>query len=267
MHTVFSATLRGVEALPCEVEVDIAGGLPSVDVVGLAEAAVREARVRVRAAIVNTGFAFPIGRVAVNLAPAHSRKDGTGYDLPIAMAVLAAHGDVPATLLPDVLVVGELSLDGSVRPVRGALLAAEAARKAGRAIVVVPRENGAEAALVPGVQVRTVTHLRDVVAWLKGNPHAAPVAVAPPPSPEGFPVPDLADVRGQPFARRALEGYERTLGRYHPSTRVAATCLRMLLKEMEKEMLPGEGEVRVRTGGEGEGSGKGRTGNKEDGLR
>ena len=205
MHTVFSATLRGVEALPCEVEVDIAGGLPSVDVVGLAEAAVREARVRVRAAIVNTGFAFPIGRVAVNLAPAHSRKDGTGYDLPIAMAVLAAHGDVPATLLPDVLVVGELSLDGSVRPVRGALLAAEAARKAGRAIVVVPRENGTEAALVPGVQVRTVTHLRDVVAWLKGNPHAAPVAVAPPPSPEGFPVPDLADVRGQPFARRALE--------------------------------------------------------------
>ncbi len=205
MNTVLSATLRGVEALPCEVEVDIAGGLPSVDVVGLAEAAVREARVRVRAAIVNTGFSFPVGRVAVNLAPAHSRKDGTGYDLPIAVAVLAAHGDVPATKLAGILVVGELSLDGSVRPVRGALLAAEAARKAGRAVVVVPRENGAEAALVRGVQVRTVTHLREIVAWLKGKEDAAPIALASPPSPEAWPVPDLADVRGQPFARRALE--------------------------------------------------------------
>ncbi|MDP2345928.1 MAG: YifB family Mg chelatase-like AAA ATPase [Deltaproteobacteria bacterium] len=205
MHTVLSATLRGVEALPCEVEVDIAGGLPSVDVVGLAEAAVREARVRVRAAIVNTGFSFPVGRVAVNLAPAHSRKDGTGYDLPIAVAVLAAHGDVPATKLANILVVGELSLDGSVRPVRGALLAAEAARQNGRGVVVVPRENGAEAALVRGVQVRTVTHLRELVAWLKGDESAAPIAVAAPPAVDGFPPPDLADVRGQPFARRALE--------------------------------------------------------------
>jgi magnesium chelatase family protein len=205
MHTVLSATLRGVEALPCEVEVDISGGLPAVDVVGLAEGAVREARVRVRAAIVNTGFTFPVGRVAVNLAPASSRKEGTGFDLPIAMAVLAAHGDVSPVRLPDVLVVGELSLDGSVRPVRGALLAAEAAKKAGRSIVVVAAENGAEAALVPGVQVRTVSHLRDVVAWLKGRDDAAPVAVAAPVVADRWPVPDLADVRGQPFARRALE--------------------------------------------------------------
>ena len=205
MHTVLSATLRGVEAVPCEVEVDISGGLPCVDVVGLAEGAVREARVRVRAAIVNTGFSFPIGRVAVNLAPASSRKEGTGFDLPIAMAVLAAHGDVPGHRLAEVLVVGELSLDGSVRPVRGALLAAEAAKKAGRRTVVVARENGAEAALVRGVQVRTVSHLRDVVAWLKGNDDAAPVAVAAVDIAEATPAPDLQDVRGQPFARRALE--------------------------------------------------------------
>jgi magnesium chelatase family protein len=205
MQTVFCATLRGVEAVPAQVEVDIAGGLPSVDVVGLAEGAVREARVRVRAAIVNTGFTFPVGRVAVNLAPASSKKEGTGFDLPIAVAVLAAHGDVTAARLDDVLMIGELSLDGSVRPVRGALLAAEGAKNAGKRVVVVAAENGAEAALVSGVTVRTVRHLRDVVAWLRGDDNAAPIAVAAKEVVDAVAVPDLRDVRGQPFARRALE--------------------------------------------------------------
>lgn len=205
MQAVLSATLRGVEAVPCYVEVEIGGGLSAVDVVGLAEGAVREARVRVRAAIINTGFQFPYGRVSVNLAPASSRKEGTGYDLPIALAVLAAHGDVKHGRLGEILVVGELSLDGSVRPVRGALLAAEAAKKAGRAVVVVAVENGAEAALVGGVQVRTVSHLRDLIAWLRGDDDAAPVAKPAAVYDDGVRAPDLADVRGQPFARRALE--------------------------------------------------------------
>jgi magnesium chelatase family protein len=204
MHSVLSATVFGVQALPCHVEVDIAGGLPSFDVVGLAEAAVREARVRVRGAIGHTGFSFPVGRIAVNLAPAHLRKDGTGFDLPIALAVLAAHGDVPAARLDGALLVGELSLDGTVRPVRGALLAAEAARRAGLKVVVVAVENGAEAALVGGVEVRGVRHLRDVVAWLKGDDRAAPLAV-PQAHVDVAAVPDLIDVRGQPFARRAIE--------------------------------------------------------------
>jgi magnesium chelatase family protein len=204
MQTVLSATVRGVAAQPCAVEVDVAPGLPSVDVVGLAEAAVREARVRVRGAIGHTGFGFPVGRIAVNLAPAHLKKDGTGFDLPIALALLAAHGDVPARRLDDALVYGELSLDGSVRPVRGALLAAEAARLAGRKVVLVAADNGAEAALVRGVEVRGVRHLRDVVNWLKGNDDAAPIAQPVISTDQGH-VPDLSEVRGQPLARRALE--------------------------------------------------------------
>jgi magnesium chelatase family protein len=204
MQTVLSATVRGVAAQPCAVEVDVAPGLPSIDVVGLAEAAVREARVRVRGAIGHTGFGFPVGRIAVNLAPAHLKKDGTGFDLPIALALLAAHGDVPARRLDDALVYGELSLDGSVRPVRGALLAAEAARLAGRKVVLVAADNGAEAALVRGIEVRGVRHLRDVVNWLKGNDDAAPVAQPVTTTTLGH-VPDLSEVRGQPLARRALE--------------------------------------------------------------
>lgn len=204
MQTVLTATVRGVEALPCAVEVDVAAGLPSIDVVGLAEAAVREARVRVRGALVHTGFQFPVGRIAVNLAPAHLRKDGTGFDLPIAIALLAAHGDVPPHRLEKVLLIGELSLDGSVRPVRGALLAAEAARKAGRAVVIVAVENGAEAALVRGVEVRGVRHLRDVVGYLKGDDSCAPIALPATSTDVGI-VPDLSEVRGQPLARRAVE--------------------------------------------------------------
>lgn len=202
--SVLSVTIRGVAAIPCAVEVDVTPGLPSVDVVGLADAAVREARVRVRGAIGHTGFGFPVGRIAVNLAPAHLKKDGTGFDLPIALAVLAAAGDVPARRLDDALVYGELSLDGSVRPVRGALLAAEAARLAGRKVVLVAADNGAEAALVRGVEVRGVRHLRDAVNWLNGNDDAAPIA-QPATTKETSHVPDLSEVRGQPLARRALE--------------------------------------------------------------
>ncbi len=204
MQTVLSATVRGVSAQVCSVEVDVTPGLPAVDVVGLAEPSVREARVRVRGAISHAGFGFPIGRIAVNLAPAHLRKDGTGFDLPIAVALLAAHGDVPPGRLQGALLYGELGLDGAVRPVRGALLAAEAAKLAERGTVIVAADNGAEAALVDGVVVRTVRHLRDVVAWLKGNDEAAPVAV-PTPSTTTTTHPDLSDVRGQPFARRAIE--------------------------------------------------------------
>lgn len=204
MFVVLTATARGVEALPCAVEVDVASGLPTFDVVGLAEASVREARVRVRGAIQHTGFSFPVGRISVNLAPAHVRKDGTGFDLPIALALMAAHGDVPPARLQDALLYGELSLDGSVRPVRGALLAAEAARASARKVVLVSADNAAEAALVDGVEVRGVRHLRDVVAYLRGEEDAAPV-VRPTTAHDADPGPDLVDVRGQPLARRALE--------------------------------------------------------------
>ena len=204
MQHVLSATMLGVEALAVTVEVDIAGGLPFFATVGLAEAAVRESRVRVQAAIHNSGHVFPAGRISVNLAPAHVRKDGTGFDLPIAMGILAATGAIPSERLAEALVVGELSLSGEVRPVRGALLAAEAARRSGRRCVLLAPENGAEAALVGGVQARVVRTLSDVIAWAAGDDERAPCA-EPMPVPARADVLDLADVRGQPFARRALE--------------------------------------------------------------
>ncbi|MBI1948279.1 MAG: YifB family Mg chelatase-like AAA ATPase [Deltaproteobacteria bacterium] len=205
-QTVLSATLRGVDALAVEVEVDLGTGLPSVTIVGLAEAAVRESRLRVQAAIAATGLVFPVARITVNLAPAHVKKDGTGFDLPIALAILAAHGALPAAALAEVLVLGELSLAGDVRPVRGAIAAAEAARAARRRTVLVAPENAPEAALVQDVEVRAVRTLGDAVAYLGAGQHErAPVvsegAVAQPRANE----PDLRDVKGQAFARRALE--------------------------------------------------------------
>src|SRR4051812_34272057 len=147
-HAVLSATLRGVEAVPVAVEVDLARGVPSFTTVGLAEAAVRESRVRVEAAITNSDYIFPVARITVNLAPAHLKKDGTGFDLPMALAILAAHGTIPAAALERTLAVGELSLTGEVRPVRGALVAAEAAAAAGARLLLVAPENAPEAALV-----------------------------------------------------------------------------------------------------------------------
>ncbi len=203
-HTVISATLRGVEAMPVGVEVDLGGGLPSFTIVGLAEAAVRESRVRVEAAIRATGLVFPVARITVNLAPAHVKKDGTGFDLPMALAVLAAQGSVPAARLARCLVSGELSLAGDVRPVRGAIAAAEAAVRAGRDVVLVARDNAPEAALVRGVEVRAVKTLADAVAWLAGDDERAPVV------PEAAArvtaaAPDLTDVHGQGEARLGLE--------------------------------------------------------------
>jgi magnesium chelatase family protein len=202
---VTSASLRGVEAVPIDVEVNLGGGLPSFTMVGLAEAAVRESRVRVEAAIVNSGFIFPVARITMNLAPAHLKKDGSGFDLPMALAILAAHGTVPLQTLASCLVLGELSLNGQVRPVRGALAAAEAARTAGKRTVLVSTENGPEAALVHGVDVRVVRTLGDAVAFLRGDPSAAPVVGEAPPRAPMSTTPDLRDVKGQHAARRALE--------------------------------------------------------------
>lgn len=205
-NAIYGATLVGVEAIPVAVEVDVAGGLPSVAVVGLAEAAVREARVRVQAALQNSGHAFPAGRVTVNLAPAHLKKDGTGFDLPIALGVLSAQGVIPPGACARTLVFAELSLSGEVRPVRGALAAAEAARRAGLSRILVAPEDGGEAALVGGLEVRCVRHFRDAVRYLRDRQEdAAPLATPRSGSAERSEGADLADVRGQPFARRALE--------------------------------------------------------------
>ena len=153
LATAHTFTLDGISARPVRVEVDVHRGLPGFAMVGLPDAAVREARERVRAALVNCGFEFPLQRIVVNLAPASLRKAGPGLDLAIAAALLSASGQLEWEALPRVAMVGELALDGSTRAVHGALAIAEAAREDGAEAIALPAENGAEAALAEGIDV------------------------------------------------------------------------------------------------------------------
>ena len=196
--------LVGVDGVPVEVEVRISSQLPRVDVVGLPEAAVRESAARVRAAIASLGLPFPDRRVTVNLAPASLRKSGAGLDLPIAIGILAAAGALEPEPLAGLGLLGELALDGRVRGVRGALAQVVALAGAGCRRVIAPTENGAEVALAPRVHIGLAATLGEVVAALRD---AAPLA-APPVAhfvPRCTPALDLALVRGQDHARRALE--------------------------------------------------------------
>ena len=196
-------TLDGISARPVRVEVDVHRGLPSFQIVGLPDAAVREARERVRAAMVNCGFEFPLRRITANLAPADLRKVGPGLDLALAAALLAASGEVPPEMLEKWAFAGELALDGSVRPVRGALAMAEAARKCGKQGIVCPAHNGSEAALAAGVEVRAVDSLAALGSLSRGTvPGEVPVAAAVDPGPEP---PDIGDLRGQAHLRKAME--------------------------------------------------------------
>ncbi len=195
----------GISARPVRVEVDVHRGLPDFSIVGLPDAAVREARERVRAALVNCGFEFPLRRIVANLAPASLRKAGPGMDLAIAAALLTASGQLSWEALPRLAMVGELALDGSVRPVSGALAIAEAARERGAEAVVVPAENGPEAALVEGIEViglESLGQLPPLAAgeWAPERPEPLPLLLGT--DGDG---PDLADLRGQRHLRYALE--------------------------------------------------------------
>lgn len=210
--TIASAAVFGIEAHRIDVEVDLGRGMMVFSTVGSAATAVTEARTRVKSALENSGFAFPQRRVTVNLAPADVRKDGTAFDLPIALGILAADGHVSAEALHGTLVVGELSLDGRVRGVRGMLPLAAAARRGGLRRLLVPAENATEARVVAGLEVVAVGSLPEAVRALRGERAEGETAVgsvehAPasgPWSPREDDL-DLADVRGQPAARRALE--------------------------------------------------------------
>jgi magnesium chelatase family protein len=199
-----TATVFGVDAVPVHVEVDVSFGLPMFTMVGLPDASVRESRDRVRAAIRNCGFDFPAERVTVNLSPADVRKAGAAFDLPIALGVLAASGLIDRRAREDVVLLGELSLDGTIQAIRGALPIAAAARRHGARSILLPAANAAEAAVVGGLAVWPVTTLAEAVAVLNDAGSARP---APPPasSPPAAPQPDLADIKGQALARRALE--------------------------------------------------------------
>ncbi len=204
---VRSAGLQGVEVATVFVEVDVTSGLPSFTTVGLPDSAVRESRDRVRAAVRNAGFEFPLERITVNLAPADLRKEGPAFDLPIALGILHATGLVKPERLERALVLGELSLDGRVQPVRGVLPVALHCRRHGYAPLVVPAGNAAEASVVERLEVIPVTTVADAVQFLNGEralelPRAEPTQWPDALSADGV---DLADVRGHAHAKRALE--------------------------------------------------------------
>jgi magnesium chelatase family protein len=205
---VIGCSVTGVEGLLVQVEVDLAQGLPSFSTVGLAEGAVREAKDRVRAAIKNAGYSFPQHRITVNLAPAAVKKEGTGYDLPMAMGILAASGLVDGSRLERTAMAGELSLDGSVRPVPGVLPMALAACREGMDRLLVPAGNAAEAAIVRGIDVYPVERLDQAVELLAGRIALAPVLLDPAElfarHRDRYPV-DFADIKGQEYAKRAME--------------------------------------------------------------
>jgi magnesium chelatase family protein len=203
LATARTFTLDGISARPVRVEVDVHRGLPGFAIVGLPDAAVKEARERVRAALGNCGFEFPLQRIVVNLAPASLRKAGPGMDLAIASALLSASGQLQWEA-SRVALVGELALDGSTRPVNGALAIAEAAREGGAEAIVVPAENAPEAALATGIDVIPLDGLGRLPGLVAGEWE--------PPRPRALSLqrvttagPDLADLRGQPHLRHALE--------------------------------------------------------------
>ncbi|HEX3734392.1 MAG TPA: YifB family Mg chelatase-like AAA ATPase [Solirubrobacterales bacterium] len=204
LSTARTFTLDGISARPVRVEVDVHRGLPGFAIVGLPDAAVREARERVRAALVNCGFEFPLQRIVVNLAPASLRKAGPGMDLAIAAALLRASGQLEWARMERVALVGELALDGQVRPVAGALAIAEAARESGAEAVVVPEENGPEAALAGGIEVAPLASVAGLPGLAAGEwaPAPVPLRLRTDPAPGS---PDLADLRGQPHLRHSLE--------------------------------------------------------------
>jgi magnesium chelatase family protein len=203
LSRIATAALWGIEAFPVDCQIDVGQGLPGFVLVGLPDPTGREARDRVWPALRNSGFKLPDRRVTVNLAPADRRKEGASADLAVALGVLCATGQSPPERLERSAVVGELALDGSLRGVRGTLSLAEAAWRSGATTLLCAAPAAPEAALVQDLVVHPVAHLADAVEWLRGGE-------LPRQSPAGTDVaderdPDLADVRGQAMARRALE--------------------------------------------------------------
>ncbi len=201
---LYSMGIYGMDAFPVEVEADLSSGLPSFEMVGLPDAAVKESRDRVRAAMKNCGYKFPVSRITVNLAPADKKKEGTLYDLPLLVALLKASGQLAADLSGSVF-LGELSLNGEARPVRGVLPMVMEAKKRGFRGCFVPRENAAEGAVVEGIRVYPVADVPSLLAHLTGAKPLSPAAAGEPGPGAPGPAPDFSDVRGQAQARRALE--------------------------------------------------------------
>ena len=207
LATLFSSSLLGIDAVPVAVEVDIAPGLPQFATVGLPDGAVKESKDRVKAGLKNAGYDFPVRRITVNLAPADLKKEGAAFDLPISVGILAATGVITGAKMKEYLIIGEISLDGSIKPVRGALPVAVTARREGFTGVILPRENAQEAAVVEGVDIIGVSELAQVVGFLNSQLEIPPLRLD---IHELFRQhadngDDFSEVKGQEHAKRALE--------------------------------------------------------------
>ena len=204
---VTSGALIGIDAYPVEVEVDIAQGLPQFSTVGLPEGAVKESKDRVKSAIKNSGYDFPTRRITINLAPADIRKEGAAFDLPIAIGILCATGLVDAKALENFVLMGELSLDGRIKPVHGVLPVAVAANSWQKKGLILPQENAAEGAVAKGPAVYAVSDLGQVVALINGEIQLSPYQHEEEPL-DSLPMggmDDFSEVRGQEQVKRALE--------------------------------------------------------------
>jgi magnesium chelatase family protein len=204
---VCSAAVNGIEAYPVEVEVNSGWGDTIVVIVGLPDAAVRESRDRVSTALTNSGYKFPMGKTTINLAPADVKKEGPSFDLPIAIGMIAASEQLETDQLENFAIVGELALNGAVRPVKGVLPIALRARAEGKTGLLVPAENAAEAAVVEGLNVFPIQNLREAASFLEGETRLNPIRLnlaalfAHPVDDEH----DFAEVKGQESVKRALE--------------------------------------------------------------
>ncbi|WMI79871.1 YifB family Mg chelatase-like AAA ATPase [Anaerotignum sp. MB30-C6] len=208
LSIIQSSALQGIDSYPVSVEVDLSSGLPSFDIVGLPDSAVKESRERVRTAVKNSGFSFPVKHITVNLAPADTRKEGASFDLPIALGILCASGVLKSGIADDYFVTGELSLDGSVRPVNGVLPMVYGARQNGIKKCLIPRENMDEAALVEGIEVYPVHNLKEITEHFLGKNKLSPYSVDVKTLFQKKQTSDLLDfahVKGQENAKRAME--------------------------------------------------------------
>ena len=232
---VRSVAVHGIGGDLVSVEADITPGLPSLVVSGLPDMALNESRDRVRAAIHNIGERWPQQRITINLLPAHVPKHGSGFDLAVAIALLAADGRLPLDLLHDTVLIGELGLDGTLRPIRGVLPAVVAADRAGVARAVVPIGNGAEAGLVPGITVWAAESLGQLIGFLHHTMRLSDLPAATPATPR--PGPDLADVAGQERGRRAIE--LAAAGGHHLALFGPPGAGKTMLAERLPSVLPG----------------------------
>ncbi len=207
LSRVLSAAVYGVDGYIVAVETDVTHALSAFNIVGLPDAAVKESQHRVQAAIKNSGFTFPNRKITVNLAPADIKKEGAAFDLPMAVGILAASGILPPDALRDLAFLGELSLDGSLRPIKGAVSMAVAAGQAGLRGLIVPTQNASEAAMVEGLNVYGITSLIEAADFVKGALRVEPTHtdVATLFAQAAVQAVDLAEVHGHEHAKRALE--------------------------------------------------------------